>query len=224
MAPSARLIRLFASPIGSRAATTVFGRMPRTVGRARAALYTTGPTPPQTPSPGNSATTSGSNAGPGSSSGQGGPEPGSGSGPDSDSNSGTWSWFLGNQLGHPYRVLFSTIKYVALCHLLWVYVFTISPATGPSMFPTFDFLGDWIVISRLSRRGRDVRVGDIVCYDIPINNESGIKRVLGLPGDWVLLGSPGSYDGGKMIQVRFIKNKCAPAHKAELAHPLFTCT
>lgn len=58
------------------------------------------------------------------------------------------------------------------------------------MLPTFEVMGEWILISKLHRLGRNVQVGDLVVYDIPINDTLGVKRVLGLPGDYVMTGTP----------------------------------
>jgi inner membrane protease subunit 1 len=77
------------------------------------------------------------------------------------------------------------------------------------MLPTFEVLGEWLVVSKLQRFGRGIRVGDVVAYNIPINDEVGVKRVLGLAGDYVLMDTPvdggvgGVGGGGGMIQVRF---------------------
>ncbi|KAH6626331.1 peptidase S24/S26A/S26B/S26C [Chaetomium sp. MPI-SDFR-AT-0129] len=109
------------------------------------------------------------------------------------------SWF-----GHPFRVILTTVKFVAFTHLLWEYVISMAPASGPSMLPTFEVLGEWLLVSKLHRFGRGVTVGDVVAYNIPINDEVGVKRVLGLPGDYVLMDTPGDGVGpgeGNMIQV-----------------------
>lgn len=78
-------------------------------------------------------------------------------------------------------------------------IIAFGPAQGPSMVPTFTVAGEGLVINRLCRYGRNVKVGDLVAYDIPINKEIGVKRVIGLPGDYVLLGSPG--ESQDMLQV-----------------------
>lgn len=109
------------------------------------------------------------------------------------------SWF-----GHPFRVILTTLKFVAFTHLIWEYVISMAPASGPSMLPTFEVLGEWLLVSKLHRFGRGVTVGDVVAYNIPINDEVGVKRVLGMPGDYVLMDTPGDGVGlgeGNMIQV-----------------------
>jgi inner membrane protease subunit 1 len=105
------------------------------------------------------------------------------------------------------RVVLNTLKFVALTHLIWEYVISMAPASGPSMLPTFEVVGEWLLVSRLHRFGRGISVGDVVAYNIPINEEMGVKRVLGMPGDYVLMDTPtdgerrGGGGGGSMIQV-----------------------
>ncbi|EAQ86573.1 hypothetical protein CHGG_07826 [Chaetomium globosum CBS 148.51] len=116
---------------------------------------------------------------------------------------------LPSWLGHPTRVILTTLKFVAFTHLIWEYVISMAPASGPSMLPTFEVLGEWLVVSKVHRFGRGVAVGDVVAYNIPINEEVGVKRVLGLPGDYVLMDTPADEGGsgggagsggGSMIQ------------------------
>lgn len=105
-------------------------------------------------------------------------------------------------IGHPFRVVLTAIKFVACAHLLWEYGVSMAPASGPSMLPTFEVLGEWLLVSKLHRFGRGITVGDVVAYSIPINEDVGVKRVLGLPGDYVLMDTPVERTvGGSMIQV-----------------------
>lgn len=104
-------------------------------------------------------------------------------------------------LGHPFRLVLSTLKYFCFAHLFWEYGYSIGPATGPSMLPTFEIVNEWLLISKLHRYGRGIGVGDLVIYNIPIFPDAdGIKRVIGLPGDYVLIDSPES-ESDAMIQV-----------------------
>jgi len=107
-------------------------------------------------------------------------------------------------LGHPFRYLIQTAKMLALAHLFWEYGYSLGPASGPSMLPTFRVINEQLLISKRHRNGRGVRVGDLVVYEIPIFPDSnGIKRVVGMPGDYVLLNTPGS-GSDAMIQVRLL--------------------
>lgn len=69
------------------------------------------------------------------------------------------------------------------------------------MLPTFEVLGEWHLISRKYRRGRGVKVGDIVAFDSVANpGERAIKRVLGLEGDYVMRDTP-EKGSDRMVQV-----------------------
>lgn len=70
------------------------------------------------------------------------------------------------------------------------------------MLPTMEVAGDSVLISRHYRRGRDVKVGDVVSFSsVAEPGEVAIKRVIGLEGDYVLRNSPGS-GSNEMVQVR----------------------
>ncbi|GAP93196.1 putative mitochondrial inner membrane protease subunit protein [Rosellinia necatrix] len=100
-------------------------------------------------------------------------------------------------LGHPFRVLLATAQTFALAHVVWAYGFGVGFGWGPSMLPTFLAASEWFVTDRRCRRGRGVRVGDCVVYAIPVEpGEDGLKRVIGMPGDYVLLNSPPSSGSG----------------------------
>ncbi|KAI0898099.1 LexA/Signal peptidase [Annulohypoxylon nitens] len=108
---------------------------------------------------------------------------------------------MSSLIGHPFRVFLYTVKAMALGHVLVTYGYSTGYGWGPSMLPTFQTRDEWFVTDRSYRRGRGVRVGDCVVYSIPVEpGEEGIKRVMGMPGDYVLLNSPG-VGNGNMIQV-----------------------
>lgn len=68
------------------------------------------------------------------------------------------------------------------------------------MLPTLSVFGDTVLLSRFYRRGRDVSIGDIVSFESVVDNGGAImKRVMGMPGDYVLRDTPGK--GDAMIQV-----------------------
>lgn len=109
--------------------------------------------------------------------------------------------FIQDILGQPWRHLIRTAKMLAVAHLVWEYGFSIGPAVGPSMLPTFEVMNELVLVSKLHRNGRGVKVGDLVVYKIPIFPDSdGIKRVIGMPGDYVMIDTPGS-ESESMIQV-----------------------
>jgi inner membrane protease subunit 1 len=89
--------------------------------------------------------------------------------------------------------------------LTWEHIATIQGSEGPSMYPTFNVRGDFLLISRWYDRGRDIKVGDIVRFNHPsFVGVHGAKRVLGMPGDFVCKDPGYSTDVGadnEMIQV-----------------------
>ncbi|KAI1342048.1 LexA/Signal peptidase [Xylariaceae sp. FL0016] len=94
-------------------------------------------------------------------------------------------------LGHPFRVLLASLQGLAAVHVFWTHQYSLGAGWGPSMLPTFCTVGEWYVTDKRFRRGRGVRVGDCVSYAIPYEpTEDGVKRVIGVAGDYVLLNSP----------------------------------
>ncbi|KAK1981730.1 peptidase S24/S26A/S26B/S26C [Colletotrichum cereale] len=103
--------------------------------------------------------------------------------------------------GTPLRMGLNLIKTIALGHVFVEYGYTGGPASGPSMLPTFEVAGEYLLSDKRYRYGRGVAVGDLVYYKIPtMPNSTGIKRVMGMPGDYVLFNSPDS-EKNWMIQV-----------------------
>jgi mitochondrial inner membrane protease subunit 1 len=102
---------------------------------------------------------------------------------------------------HPLRVLITCIKTGLFAHLFTEYGYTVDGTLGASMLPTLEVMGDRVLISKHYRRGRDVKVGDMVTFRSVVDPEDNvIKRVIGLEGDYVLRNTPGSRNDS-MIQV-----------------------
>ncbi|KAK0383446.1 hypothetical protein NLU13_9357 [Sarocladium strictum] len=94
------------------------------------------------------------------------------------------------------------IQAACLVHYVFANVWSAQSARGPSMLPTLSVMGDWIVHDHTYHRGRGVVVGDLVSFRIPSQEgQVGVKRVIGMPGDYVLMGTPGEEGQDKMIQV-----------------------
>jgi inner membrane protease subunit 1 len=76
------------------------------------------------------------------------------------------------------------------------------------MLPTFDVVGDQVLLSKHYRRGRDIQVGDIVSFDSVVDPRVRvIKRVLGLEGDYVLRDTPEKNDDMIQVSLCFICNR-----------------
>lgn len=68
------------------------------------------------------------------------------------------------------------------------------------MLPEWDIWGQGAVVSLAYRHGRGIKVGDLVKFKVPVSDAEAIKRVAGLPGDYVLVHTPGTAQE-EMIQV-----------------------
>ncbi|KAK4690815.1 hypothetical protein P7C71_g6058, partial [Lecanoromycetidae sp. Uapishka_2] len=90
------------------------------------------------------------------------------------------------------------LKFGLIAHFVFSRIGTFAPTEGPSMVPTMSVRDDWYYISKSYRRGRDIKVGDVINFKHPMaEGVEAIKRVLGMPGDFVCTGERGR----KMIQV-----------------------
>ncbi|KAJ3023967.1 hypothetical protein HKX48_008581 [Thoreauomyces humboldtii] len=70
--------------------------------------------------------------------------------------------------------------------LIQTYVGEVTMCIGPSMLPTFNVAGDFVVVEHVSQRFKRPELGDVVVCVSPSNPQRSIcKRVLGLPGDTV---------------------------------------
>ena len=70
------------------------------------------------------------------------------------------------------------------------------------MLPTLSVWGDAVLLSAYHKRGYGVKVGDIVAYKHPLDPSQGaMKRILGMPGDFVNADHRGLFGGERMIQV-----------------------
>jgi len=100
--------------------------------------------------------------------------------------------------------------------LFWEHVATVQLSEGPSMYPTFNYRGDWLLISKLYSNGKGIQVGDVVRFNHPtIYGAHGAKRVLGMPGDFVCRDKPYSQEAGEqpdMIQVCICFRPCIKMH------------
>ncbi|KAI9760905.1 MAG: hypothetical protein M4579_001406 [Chaenotheca gracillima] len=99
------------------------------------------------------------------------------------------------------KYLFNGCGVAAFLHLFTDYIASIKPTYGPSMLPTINVRDESVFINKYYRRGRNIKIGDIVSVRHPLeHDERAIKRVMGMPGDFVLRDTPGRGEG-LMIQV-----------------------
>ncbi|KAM7505933.1 hypothetical protein LguiB_004837 [Lonicera macranthoides] len=75
-------------------------------------------------------------------------------------------------------------KFLCYLHVTNTYLFTTALVYGPSMLPTFDITGDFVLAERMSVRFGKVQKGDVVLVRSPINPRKIVtKRVTGMEGD-----------------------------------------
>jgi len=95
-------------------------------------------------------------------------------------------------------VAFKVAKLALVGHVFQRYIGFIRPTDGISMVPTMPasyLKRPYILYSALHRRGRGLKVGDVVIYTHPLfSSESGCKRIVGMPGDFVSVITPGRKD------------------------------
>lgn len=90
---------------------------------------------------------------------------------------------------------------IAASIFLVIYIFLFRPfqVSGESMFPTFKN-GEYILTNLITLRFSDPQRGDVLVFKAPVNQEKDfIKRVIGMPGDSVLLKDGFVYVNGKKL-------------------------
>lgn len=104
----------------------------------------------------------------------------------------------------PLSPVLSALKYVAAVHLILEWVVSFNITSGPSMLPTIALERDWVCISKLHARGRGVEVGDLISFKSPIEpGANSLKRVLGMPGDFVERDTPSTNGEGRLLRVSY---------------------
>ena len=87
-----------------------------------------------------------------------------------------------------------------------VYLFLMQPhqVKGSSMFPTFKD-GEYVLTDKVTYRTRLPTYGDVVVFKAPINeNFDFIKRVIGIPGDRVMVTGGKAYVNGKSLPETYL--------------------
>jgi signal peptidase I len=95
---------------------------------------------------------------------------------------------------------------VVLAILVMVYLFIMSPQeiNGASMEPNFHN-GEFILTNKIMYKLREPIRGDVVIFKSPRNKEVDyIKRVIGLPGDTVLLKENSFYVNGQKVEEPYL--------------------
>lgn len=104
--------------------------------------------------------------------------------------------------------ILETIVFVGSLFIV-IYLFILQPnqIRGASMEPTFES-GDYIFTSKITYRFRQQERGDVIVFKSLRNPDiEFIKRIIGLPGDTIMIQSEEIYVNGRQLQEDYIAAK-----------------
>ncbi len=104
--------------------------------------------------------------------------------------------------------ILETIVFVGSLFIV-IYLFILQPnqVKGASMEPTF-ISGDYILTSKVTYKFRKPQRGDVIVFKAPKNPDIDyIKRIIGLPGDVVLIRDGDVYINGQLIPDNYTSDK-----------------
>ncbi len=107
---------------------------------------------------------------------------------------------------------------LAFAVIMMVYLFLFQPhkVDGSSMYPNF-INGDYILTEKLSYRNKNPKRGDVVVFHAPPPNDSDfIKRVIGLPGETVMVRGGRVYINGQMLPEPYLSSSVVTSEKSFL--------
>jgi len=104
--------------------------------------------------------------------------------------------------------ILETIAFVGSLFIV-IYLFILQPnqVKGVSMEPTFQS-GDYILTSKISYKFKPIERGDVVVFNSPKNpNIEYIKRIIGLPGDKIMVKNGEVYVNDQILPETYISAK-----------------
>lgn len=106
------------------------------------------------------------------------------------------------------RFFLDVLETVVLAVILFVGINAVSARVrvdGFSMRPTLDD-GEFLLVSKLTYKWSDFSRGDIVVFHFPLNpDEELIKRIIGLPGDHVVVREGRVYVNDELVKEGYIE-------------------
>lgn len=95
---------------------------------------------------------------------------------------------------------------IALAIFVVIYLFLVQPhqIKGSSMYPNF-YDGEYILTDKISYRFKSPQRGDVIVFKAPKNHELDyIKRVIGLPGDTIMVKGGKTYLNGNLLPETYL--------------------
>ena len=106
-----------------------------------------------------------------------------------------------------WRFLVDILETVLLSVILFLGINAITARVrvdGQSMVPTFDS-GEFLIVSKLSYKLGEPERGDVVVFHLPRDpDQDYIKRIIGLPGDLVIIDEGDVYVNGRQLDEPYI--------------------
>lgn len=101
--------------------------------------------------------------------------------------------------------ILETVVFIgSLFIVIYLFILTPNQVKGASMEPSFQS-GDYILTSRVTYKMRPFHRGDVVVFKAPKNPDiEYIKRIIGLPGDKIMIESGNVFVNDKLLQENYI--------------------
>lgn len=86
-----------------------------------------------------------------------------------------------------FRIPIAVVQIAAFVHQIHEYLFQVQMTSGPSMMPTLNSGGEFVLLDKLHGRfARSCSVGDVVVSAKPSDSKQHVcKRIIGMPGDTI---------------------------------------
>lgn len=101
--------------------------------------------------------------------------------------------------------ILETVVFIgSLFIVIYLFILTPNQVKGASMEPSFQS-GDYILTSRVTYKMRTPQRGDVVVFKSPKNPDiEYIKRIIGLPGDKILVENSNVFINGNLLRENYI--------------------
>lgn len=99
---------------------------------------------------------------------------------------------------------FKYIIFIIVVLVIAIYIVGIQQVVGPSMKPNF-LDGDVIILDKISYNFTDIKRGDVVSLNY-VDAKFLIKRVIGVPGDYIEFKNNNLYINGKSMDETYLTN------------------